>query len=75
MKHLITLTMLFMLAVTSIQAQKFKGLDKSPLDMIEFPSSNRETNKLARVLYKLPQRFGLNGSECLQLQTLFQTQY
>ena len=57
MKHLITLTMLFILAVTSIQAQKFKGLDKSPLDMIEYPG-DRGKAQFARILYSRPQLKG-----------------
>ncbi len=40
-----------------IQAQEFKGLDKSPLDMIEYPS-NRGEGKWARILYSRPQLKG-----------------
>ena len=39
-----------MIAAFSMSAQEFKGLDKSPLDMIQFPH-NRETKKSIRVLY------------------------
>ena len=58
MKNLITLLLLSSVSLNLLQAQKYKGIDKSPLDMIEFPSSNSETNKLIRVLYSRPQ---LNG--------------
>ena len=64
MKNVITLLSLFLLSLCSLQAQKFKGSDKSPLDMIEFPSSNSETNKLIRVLYSRPQ---LNGRDVTKL--------
>lgn len=57
MKKLITLS-LVLLVGGMLQAQSFRGLDKSPLDMIEYPASNKETNKLARVLYSRPQLKG-----------------
>lgn len=57
MKHLITLTLLYMLAVTGLQAQKFRGLDKSPLDMIEYPG-DRGQAQWARILYSRPQLKG-----------------
>ena len=57
MKNLITLS-LVLLVGGMLQAQSFRGLDKSPLDMIEYPASNKETNKLARVLYSRPQLKG-----------------
>ena len=58
MKNVFILSLVFLVSIGSIKAQKFKGLDKSPLDMIEFPSSNKETNKLARILYSRPQLKG-----------------
>jgi len=62
-KNLFTLA--FMLLLGSIsQAQSFRGMDKSPLDMIEFPISNKEPNKWARVLYSRPQ---LNGRDITTL--------
>ncbi len=56
MKNLITLS--FIIFTYFIHAQDFKGLDKSPMDMIEFPSSNKVINKLARVIYSRPQLKG-----------------
>ncbi len=64
MKNLITLLLLCSVSLNLLQAQKYKGIDKSPLDMIEFPSSNSETNKLIRVLYSRPQ---LNGRDITKL--------
>jgi len=47
-----------MLISFQLEAQEFKGLDKSPLDMIEFPTANNQPNKTARVLYSRPQLRG-----------------
>tara|TARA_B100000900_G_scaffold160959_1_gene136670 strand:+ start:195 stop:722 length:528 start_codon:yes stop_codon:yes gene_type:complete len=37
------------------QAQSFRGLDKSPLDMANFPASSQVQDKVLRVLYSRPQ--------------------
>jgi hypothetical protein len=37
MKYLITFALIFIVSISSGQAQEFKGLDKSPLDLIEYP--------------------------------------
>ena len=39
----------------SMQAQSFRGLDKSPLDMVNFPASSQVQDKAVRVLYSRPQ--------------------
>ncbi|MDC3276645.1 DUF2911 domain-containing protein [Flavobacteriaceae bacterium] len=57
MKKLFTLTLLCTLIFTGLKAQKFKGLDKSPLDMIEYPGSRGES-QWARILYSRPQLKG-----------------
>jgi len=57
MKNLLSLTLVLIIGGL-VQAQDFKGLDKSPLDMIEYPTSNKETKKWARVLYSRPQLKG-----------------
>lgn len=44
-----------MLLSTNLQAQKFSGLDKSPLDVTMYPSSNKVPNKLVKVVYSRPQ--------------------
>ncbi len=52
------LPVLFALALvftTNATAQKFSGLDKSPSDIAAFPSSYKESNKVARVTYGRPQ--------------------
>ena len=38
-----------------MQAQSFRGLDKSPLDMVNFPASSEVQEKVLRVLYSRPQ--------------------
>jgi len=38
-----------------MQAQSFRGLDKSPLDMVNFPASSQVQDKVVRILYSRPQ--------------------
>ena len=57
MKHLFSVVLLLVITFT-LQAQEFRGLDKSPLDMAKFPVSNSETNKLVRIIYSRPQLKG-----------------
>jgi len=47
-----------MLASTSVNAQKFSGLDKSPMDATSFPSSYRVSDKSVKVIYSRPQLKG-----------------
>ncbi len=47
-----------MLLSTNVMAQKFSGLDKSPMDAASFPSSYKESNKLIKVIYSRPQLKG-----------------
>ena len=58
MKKLFTL--LFVFTATLSFAQKFKGLDKSPMDRVAYPTSNRVTDKAIVVTYSRPQ---LNGRD------------
>ena len=66
MKHFLFSAL--MIAAFSMSAQEFKGLDKSPLDMIQFPTSNRETNKSIRILYSRPQLKGHRWPNLLQTE-------
>ena len=43
-----------------MQGQSFRGLDKSPLDMVNFPASSQVQEKVLRVLYSRPQLKGRN---------------
>lgn len=54
---------LVVLAVTilfsnEITAQKFAGLDKSPMDAATYPSSYRVSDKLVKIIYSRPQLKG-----------------
>lgn len=55
-----TLAMLaiVLFAGMQINAQEFKGLDKSPMDAASFPADYRESNKLIKVVYSRPQLKG-----------------
>ncbi len=61
-KIIFTLTLVLSIVVTA-EAQEFRGLDKSPLDMIEYPTGNQETSKSIRVLYSRPQLKGRDLSK------------
>lgn len=52
-----------LLSATDIQAQKFPGLDKSPLDQALFPADNKIPTKSAKVVYSRPQLKGRTLSE------------
>ena len=55
MKSLLSVLLLIIVS-NFTNAQNFRGLDKSPLDMIEYPA--RGGNTLARILYGRPQLKG-----------------
>ncbi|KDN55000.1 DUF2911 domain-containing protein [Flavobacterium seoulense] len=48
---------------TNVQAQKFPGLDKSPLDQALFPADNKIPVKSAKIVYSRPQLKGRSLSE------------
>lgn len=65
MKKLFALSilMLAMVFATTATAQKFSGLDKSPMDMATYPSSYKISEKSVRVTYGRPQLKGRSVSE------------
>lgn len=65
MKKLATLSLLILALVctNNVSAQKFSGLDKSPMDMASFPSSYKVADKAVRVTYSRPQLKGRSVSE------------
>lgn len=61
MKKTIFTTILFLAAILNtneITAQKFKKLDKSPMDAASFPSSYKISDKVVKVTYGRPQLKG-----------------
>ncbi len=51
----IALFSVIMLFATQVDAQKFGGLDKSPMDVASFPDNWRESDKLVKIQYGRPQ--------------------
>jgi len=52
------------LMTTNVTAQKFPGLNKSPMDAAAYPSDYRDANKLIKIVYSRPQ---LKGRELSSL--------
>ncbi|WP_426429573.1 DUF2911 domain-containing protein [Winogradskyella sp. HB-48] len=51
-----TIAFVFMMLLSfNAEAQKFSGLDKSPMDAASFPSNYKESNKLIKIVYSRPQ--------------------
>ncbi len=75
MKKLFTLSTLILALVftTTASAQKFAGLDKSPLDIAAYPSSYKVANKLARVVYSRPQLKGRAVSQLAPAGSVWRT--
>jgi hypothetical protein len=72
------LTLLLLLTVGTVvtheaTAQKFSGLDKSPADIAYYPSSSRETDKAARVIYSRPQLKGRSLDELAPVGKVWRT--
>ena len=58
-KLITTITCAFLMLLTfNLNAQNFKGLDKSPMDAASFPSDYKVSDKLIKIVYSRPQ---LNG--------------
>ncbi|MEO1032056.1 DUF2911 domain-containing protein [Winogradskyella sp.] len=54
-----TIAFAFMLLVSfNAEAQKFRGLDKSPMDAASFPSDYKVSDKLIKIVYSRPQLKG-----------------
>lgn len=60
---LIALMAIAMIFTTEATAQKFSGLDKSPMDMASYPTDYKVANKSVRVIYSRPQLKGRSLSE------------
>lgn len=66
-------TMFFSLFSSEITAQKFAGLDKSPMDMASYPSSYRVSDKVVKVIYSRPQLKGRELSKLVQNGKVWRT--
>lgn len=53
-----------LISSTEVNAQEFKGLDKSPMDAASYPSSYKISDKVVKVTYGRPQ---LNGRALTKL--------
>ena len=62
MKKITTITSIafafLMVLSTSLTAQEFSDLNKSPLDIAAYPSSYKEANKQMKIIYSRPQLKG-----------------
>ncbi|MBC3847699.1 DUF2911 domain-containing protein [Winogradskyella echinorum] len=52
-----------MLLSFDANAQKFKGLDKSPMDAASYPDDYKDANKLVKITYSRPQLKGRSVDE------------
>ena len=41
--------LLLVLSVFTVNAQKFRGLDKSPMDVAAYPASHKNPNKIIKI--------------------------
>jgi len=75
MKKLFALSILMLALVftTNSSAQKFSGLDKSPMDMAAYPSSYKVSDKAVRVTYSRPQLKGRSVSELAPAEQVWRT--
>ena len=60
-------------SATLTQAQDFKGLDKSPMDRVFYPSSNRITDKAIVITYSRPQLRGRNLEDVVPTYKVWRT--
>ena len=59
MKKFTTIAFVFLMVLsTSITAQEFSDLNKSPMDIASYPSSYKEANKQMKIIYSRPQLKG-----------------
>ena len=68
MKKVITIALMVitMVCTTEATAQKFSGLDKSPMDVAYFPASSKISDKVVQVNYSRPQ---LKDRDAVELMT------
>lgn len=49
--------------ISQVEAQKFRGLDKSPMDAATYPDSYRVSDKTVKIIYSRPQLKGRSVSD------------
>jgi len=60
----IAILIITLISSTELTAQKFKSLDKSPMDATAFPNSYKISDKIVKVIFSRPQ---LNGRDLVKL--------
>ena len=60
----IAILIITLISSPELTAQKFKSLDKSPMDATAFPSSYKISDKIVKIIYSRPQ---LNGRDLVEL--------
>ncbi len=60
----IAIIIITLISSPELTAQKFKSLDKSPMDATAFPSSYKISDKIVKIIYSRPQ---LNGRDLIKL--------
>lgn len=60
-------------SATLTQAQDFKGLDKSPMDRVFYPPSNRVSDKAIVITYSRPQLRGRNLEDLVPTFKIWRT--
>lgn len=60
-------------SATLTQAQDFKGLDKSPMDRVFYPASNRVKDKAIVITYSRPQLRGRNLEDVVPTYKIWRT--
>jgi len=65
MKNVLTLALMVcaMIFTSTISAQEFSGMDKSPMDMASYPADYKISDKAVRVIYSRPQLKGRSMEE------------
>ena len=76
MKKSVLLIFIFTITIsftTSMVAQKFPALDKSPMDVAAYPSSYRVSDKIVKVVYSRPQLKGRSLAKLAPLEKVWRT--
>lgn len=66
MRKIYSLVSMFVFMVifsNKVNAQEFKGLDKSPMDVVSFPDNYRISDKVIKIIYSRPQLKGRSLSK------------